>query len=119
VTGVRHKAGGVQIAVVRVLSEVHCRENVLAAGETTEQPDMLERSLEMLEELRHEGWFSMKWLSTRESNRLASMRAVPCACIQALRRAGLNPLVETTTGIRVGKSGVCFLADQHYSSYGV
>jgi hypothetical protein len=118
VTGYRGESGATEIAAFEIHAEVHCRENLVTAAETVEDAILVELSLAMLERLAHCGWFSMKWLAVHDDHRLVSIRPVPMATFQTMRRAGLNPLAVPTR-VTVARAGHRFIADNWYSSYEV
>jgi hypothetical protein len=117
-TGFRGGHGAADIAVFAVYGEVHCRENLLTAGETVNARDLVEASLLMLDSLDHRGWFSMKWLRTADGLRLSSLRPHPCAVFQTMRRGGLDTLCNELREVRVASDGLRFVADNCYTSYG-
>lgn len=116
VTGYRLGSQAVDIAALRIHAEVHCREDLITAAETVEAASLVELSLAMLERLAHSGWFSMKWLLVDDGYKLVSVRPVPKATFQVMRRAGLNPLAAPTR-VTVARPGHRFIADNWYSSY--
>jgi hypothetical protein len=118
VTGYRRDSGAADVAAFKIHAEVHCRENLITAAETVEDAVLTGLSLAMLERLTHCGWFSMKWLAVHDDYRLVSIRPVPMATFQVMRRAGLNPLARPTR-VTVARAGHRFIADHWYSSYEV
>jgi hypothetical protein len=116
-TGVRAGASALDIAVFRALSEVFCREPVIAAAETLAQPRLIDLCCDVLDHLDHRGWFTMNWLERDGAFRLSSVRPVPCATFAAMRRAGLDSLLRAPQGRRVARPNVRMIADNHYSTY--
>jgi hypothetical protein len=116
VTGYRLDSEAADIAALRIHAEVQCREDLITAAETVAATPLVDLSLAMLERLAHSGWFSMKWLLAGDDYTLVSVRPVPKATFQVMRRAGLNPLAAPTQ-VTVAREGHRFIADNWYSSY--
>ena len=115
VIGRRDAAGGVVLGAVRVLDERFFWDDILQAGETVDEPEVLEKSLTILEAIDHRGFFTVNWLITDSGPRLSSFRPVPRAVFQAFRR-GAADLMEPAAAVKVAPAGIRFIADPHYAA---
>jgi hypothetical protein len=107
---------GTQLGCVQVFDERYFWDNILQAGETVEAPDVATATLEILDALDHRGFFSLNWLRTTQGLRLSSLRPVPRAVFQMLRRGGVD-LLEHSAGTRIAKAGLRMVAMPTYVSY--
>lgn len=115
--GRRSGDGFVALAVVKVLGELHCREEFLMAGETIRDDRLAEISVEALERLRFSGFFALNWVSSEDGAFISSMRPVAKAVFGIMRRAGADMLSDSRAGTFVASAGHRFVADFHYASY--
>jgi hypothetical protein len=114
--GRRERAGACLIGIVEVLQERFFRDDILQAGETIDDPEVLAESLHVLDVLDHRGYFTLNWLRTDQGLKLSSLRGVPRAVFRSFLHAGLDLLPEVSA-IRVATPGVRFNAYPTYVSY--
>jgi hypothetical protein len=119
VTGYRWTERAADVAIIRLYGEVHCRENLVTAGETVEDRAIFELAIRMLETVDHFGWFSMKWLRVDGAPMLCSFRPLASAVLQTMRRGGLDTLLNRPKERRIANAGIRFIADNTYTSYEV
>jgi hypothetical protein len=115
--GRRFASGRMGFGVFRVYGEAQCRESLLLAAETAEEPGIASRTTEILRFLDHRGCFSMNWIIADGQSWVTSIRPVPRAVAQALRRGGVDLLVDGAPDVVVAPAGVKTVASQHYAEY--
>jgi hypothetical protein len=116
VIGRRDCASRILMGVVNVFVERFLRDDMLEAGETISDSDLVELSLEVLEVLDHRGFFTLNWLRTDNGLKLSSFRPVPRAVFQYFLRAGID-LLGVASDVKVARPGIRFIASPTYLSY--
>lgn len=116
VIGRRDCASRILMGVVNVFVERFLRDDMLEAGETISDSDLVELSLEVLEVLDHRGFFTLNWLRTDNGLKLSSFRPVPRAVFQSFLRAGID-LLGVAADVKVARPGIRFIASPTYLSY--
>ena len=117
VIGRRDPGGRASIAVVRVLGEMHCREEFLMAGETVDEAELAEQSLEALRVLDASGFFYANWIRSDEGSSMTSLRPIAKAVFATARNAGIDLLADLRPGVHLAAAGHRFVADYHYASF--
>jgi hypothetical protein len=117
VTGRREPDGRASIAVVRVLGETHCREEFLMAGETVDEAELAEQSLEALRVLGVSGFFYANWIQSDAGFFMTSLRPIAKAVFATARNAGIDLLSDLHRGVHLTTAGYRFVADYHYASF--
>jgi hypothetical protein len=113
----RRSPGGLDMAVAAIYSEACARDDVLQAGELVSHDAIARLAMEMLEQLDHQGFFTLNWVERDGHVRLTSLRPVPRALFGTLRRAGLDLFAPAGAGVRLARPGGKFTVAIHYSSY--
>ena len=100
--------------LVQVYRETVARQDWLLAGETVNEPAILDASQQLLRETNHDGSFTFNWLRNATGIHLSSFRPVPKAIFGSLREAGVDLFLSEK---KIAGPGHKFVADFHYSSY--
>ncbi len=104
-------------AVFRIHAESCARDDILASGETIDDPDIRGDSNWVLTALDYEGLFTMNWLRRGTEYRLTSFRPVPRAVFGTLRKPYFDLLGPAPDGDRIALAGHKFVVDLTYTSY--
>ena len=92
-------------------------DDLLVAGETVFDLEVLNTSIEMLDFLDHIGFFTFTWIQKNKQHFLSSFRPIPRAVFQTLKLAGVDFLTLKENEVLLAKAGMKFVVDIHYSSY--
>ena len=116
IMAIGRRAQGTQLGCLRIFDERFFWDNILQAAETVDAPDVLAATLEVLDALEHQGFFTLNWLRTVDGLRLSSLRPVPRAIFQMFRRGGVD-LMDDPDGVHVVVAGLRMIATPTYVSY--
>lgn len=101
----------------RIHAESCARDDILASGETIDDPQVASHSDHALATLGYDGLFSMNWLRRGSECRLTSFRPAPRAVFGTLRGAGIDLLGPPPDGNQIAPPGLKFVVDITYTSY--
>jgi hypothetical protein len=107
---------GTQLGCVRIFDERFFWDNILQAGETVDDPDVTAATLQVLDAIDHQGFFTLNWLRTEYGLKLSSLRPIPRAVFQMFRCGGVN-LLNDVPGVKVVRAGLQMIAAPTYVSY--
>jgi hypothetical protein len=116
IMSIGHRGTATQLGCVQVFDERFFWDNVLQAGETVDAPDVVAASVDILDALNYQGYFTMNWLRTDGGLRLSSMRPVPRAIFQMFRKGGVD-LLEAASRLKVVSAGLRMIAVPTYASF--
>jgi hypothetical protein len=107
---------GASLGVFRVFEERFFRQVILQAAESTDDPEIVERSIHLASRFAHDGFLTFNWVVTGGRRCLTSIRPAPRAAFGLFRRGGID-LLEAPAGTTVLRAGLRLVAQPHYSSY--
>jgi hypothetical protein len=116
IMAIGRRAQGTQLGCLRIFDERFFWDNILQAAETIDARDVLAATLEVLDALEYQGFFTLNWLRTVDGLRLSSLRPVPRAIFQMFRRGGVD-LMDDPDGVHVVVAGLRMIARPTYVSY--
>jgi hypothetical protein len=116
IMAIGRRAQGTQVGCLRIFDERFFWDNILQAAETVDAPDVLAATLEVLDALEYQGFFTLNWLRTVDGLRLSSLRPVPRAIFQMFLRGGVD-LMDDPDGVHVVVAGLRMIATPTYVSY--
>ena len=117
VTGFRKTHENISIGAIKIHKDIHGRQEFLKAGESVVNDVILGKSMAMLDDLGHRGFFTFNWIFADNRYWLTSFRPIPVSLFGLFITANCELLPKLVNKKSVLPSGMLFTSNLNYSPY--